>query len=251
MTYTIHLVTGEKGGVGKSTASLLLIAYYVYRQIPFLVVECDRSNGDVGDACQGKHTVIHGRFTDNLDEINAADVVLESVLEHQVSAIVNLPAQSSDGLSAWLRYGSLDAATENQIKFIVWLTTNGEKDSIGLVYQALNSFGAQIQHVLVRNIYFTDKIRYDFSSPDKNDDLAALLSSKSVPLVNMPRFVPTDLDVVRTHNLTLSEAIKTPLLGVVSRSRLRRALHEFFAQLNTLEVFNDGVSKRSGSRKKN
>jgi hypothetical protein len=246
----VHLVTGEKGGVGKSIFSKILIAYYVQHQIPMVVVECDRSNGDVGDACQGKHTVIYGRFTDNLDEMNAADVVLESVLEHQVPAIVNTPAQSFAGKSKWFHRGGLEAAIDNQIKLVDWLITSGEKDSIGLIYQALNSFGTQIQHVLVRNTYFTDKLRYDFSEPAKNDDLAALLSSKSVPVVNMPRFVPTDLDVVRTHNLTLSEAIETPLLGVVSRSRVRRSLHEFFAQLNALEIFNDGLRERSRKGKK-
>lgn len=247
----IHLVTGEKGGVGKSKVALSLIANYELTQKPFIVAECDRSNGDVGAACQGKHTVIQGRFTDNPDQLSAADIVLEAVLGQQADAVVNLPAQSSDGLFAWLQTGSLDAATENQIQFVVWFVTNGEKDSIGLIYKALEAFGSLIPHILVRNTYFTEKLKYDYSDPERNDALAEILTKFSVEVVTLPRYTPTDLDIIRTHDLTLTEAIESPLLGVVSRSRVRRSLQEFFGQLNTLKVFNDGISTRSGTRKKN
>jgi hypothetical protein len=247
----IHLTTGEKGGVGKSIFSLNLLAYLEFIDKLYFVAECDRSNGDVGAAYQGKKTVIQGRFTDNPNQISKADILIEGVLEHQSDAVVNLPAQSFESLATWLKTGSLDAATDNQIRFFVWFITSGEKDSIGLLYKSLEEFGSIIPHVLVRNIYIAENLKYDYSDPERNDALAEILSKSLVPVINLPRYITTDLNIIRTHELTLTEAIESPLLGVVSRSRLRRSLHEFFAQLNTLEVFNNGVSKRSGSRKKN
>jgi hypothetical protein len=252
VTYSIHLVTGEKGGVGKSLTSQSLIAYHFATQQPFIVVECDRSNGDVGEACSGKHNVFHARFTNNPDQLSTADIVLEAVLGQQSHAIVNLPAQSTEGLKAWLETGSLDAAAMSDVRFVIWIVTNGEKDSIGLFYKAVEAFGSVIPHILVRNTYFTEKLKYDFSDPERNDSLAEVLTRLSVPIVTLPRFTPTDLDIIRTHQLTLTEAVESSLLGVVSRSRVYRSLKEFFAQLNTLEVFSDDLTKkRTGTRKRN
>jgi hypothetical protein len=251
MTYTIHLVTGEKGGVGKSLTSQHLIAYYVATQQPFIVVECDRSNGDVGEACSGKHNVFHGRFTDNPDQLSTADVVLEAVLEQEAHAIVNLPAQSTEGLKAWIASGSLDAATLSDVRFVIWIVTNGAHDSITLFFKAVEAFGTVIAHVLVRNTYFTEKLKYDFSNPERNDSLTEVLTRLSIPVVTLPPYPPTDLDSIRTHRLTLTEAVTSSLLGVVSRSRVHRGLKTFFAQLSALEVLNNGVSEKSRKGKRN
>lgn len=44
---TIHLVDGEKGGVGKSFVTRAMIQYGLDRDLPFVAVETDRSNPDV------------------------------------------------------------------------------------------------------------------------------------------------------------------------------------------------------------
>jgi CobQ/CobB/MinD/ParA nucleotide binding domain len=252
VTYSIHLVTGEKGGVGKSKVALHLVAYFAMKGLPFVVAECDTSNGDVGVACKGKHEVIYPKFTDNPDRVNEADLLVEASLERNAHVITNSAAQTFDGLAAWLRSGSIDAAQLSDVQLVVWFTSNGEKDSIALLYRSLESFGSEIQHILVRNPFFTDRLKYDYSAPERNEALAEILQRFSVPIVDLPRYAPTDLDIIRTHDLTFTEAITSPLLGVVSRSRVQRSLKEFFAQLNTLEVFSDGLTKkRTGTRKNN
>ena len=53
---TIHLIDGEKGGVGKSFIARTKIQYCLDRNLPFIAVESDRSNPDVSrvykDICQ-------------------------------------------------------------------------------------------------------------------------------------------------------------------------------------------------------
>ena len=44
---TIHLIDGEKGGVGKSFVTRAMIQYGLDRNLPFVAVETDRSNPDV------------------------------------------------------------------------------------------------------------------------------------------------------------------------------------------------------------
>ncbi len=41
----IHLIGGEKGGVGKSVVARLLAQYCIDRSIPFLGFDADRSHG--------------------------------------------------------------------------------------------------------------------------------------------------------------------------------------------------------------
>ena len=43
----IHLVDGEKGGVGKSFVTRAMIQYGLDCELPFVAVETDRSNPDV------------------------------------------------------------------------------------------------------------------------------------------------------------------------------------------------------------
>ena len=41
----IHLIGGEKGGVGKSLVSRLLAQYFIDHSIPFMGFDSDRSHG--------------------------------------------------------------------------------------------------------------------------------------------------------------------------------------------------------------
>ncbi len=52
----IHLIDGEKGGVGKSFVGRTMIQYCLDRNFPFIALETDRTNPDVAgaykDICQ-------------------------------------------------------------------------------------------------------------------------------------------------------------------------------------------------------
>ena len=44
---TIHLIGGEKGGVGKSVVARLLAQYMIDHEIPFIGFDTDRSHGSL------------------------------------------------------------------------------------------------------------------------------------------------------------------------------------------------------------
>jgi cellulose biosynthesis protein BcsQ len=43
----IHLIGGEKGGVGKSMVARVLAQYYIDREWPFVGFDTDRSHGSL------------------------------------------------------------------------------------------------------------------------------------------------------------------------------------------------------------
>lgn len=233
----IHNSCGEKGGVGKSIFSLILAEYYLQRGKVPLICEADRSNGDVGRAFEGKQKVIYPYFTEDSDEIDKADAILESVLAGNSDAIVNSPAQSHRALVQWLSQGSADLAIEEGIQLCFWFVTSGGYDSVTLFLESLQEFDS-IPHILIRNRHFTDRLTYDYSDPAANETLRTALGAYQVPLVYLPRFAAADLDFLKSHALTFGEVLsRDGGLTIAARSRVKRALTTFFSQLDALEVF--------------
>ena len=233
----IHLVVGEKGGVGKSQVALALIAHYTSQEIPLIVCEADRSNGDVGRASEGKdgHTVLYPYFTEDADHTDKADDILDAVLQQGTTGIVNCPAQSHRAMVQWISQGSADLAIEEGIQLTFWFVTSGEYDSMALFLESLKEF-PNISHILVRNTFFTDRLTYDYSDPERNESVKEALETYKVPVIQFPRFAPSDLDHIKTHSLTFLEAIKQRGLAIAARSRVKRALHSFFSQISTLDI---------------
>jgi len=236
----IHLVVGEKGGVGKSQVALALAAYYTLRGEMIVVCEADRSNGDVGRALEGKdgHTVLYPYFSEDNNHTDKADEMLDAVLEHSTAAIVNCPAQSHRAIVQWIEQGSTNLAMEFGVTLHFWFVTSGGYDSISLFLESLNEFSS-IPHILVRNTFFTEPLTYDYSDPEKNEPVAKALTQYSVPVVRFPRFATSDLDYIKAHNLTFLEAINQPGLKIAARSRVKQALAKFVDSITPLEVFNE------------
>ncbi|ESA36557.1 mobilization protein [Leptolyngbya sp. Heron Island J] len=238
----IHNSCGEKGGVGKSIVSLALAEYFLRLGKAPLICEADRSNGDVGRAFEGKQRVIYPYFTEDSDQIDKADTLLDEVLASNTDAVVNSPAQSHRALVQWLSQGSADLAIEEGIKLCFWFVTSGEYDSVTLFLESLQEFDG-IPHILIRNRHFTDRLTYDYSDPDVNESLGTALQAYKVPVIYLPRFGTADLDFLKAHSLTFGEAISRESgLTIAARSRVKRALTTFFSQLDALEVLTNGTS---------
>jgi cellulose biosynthesis protein BcsQ len=92
----IHLIGGEKGGVGKSVVSRLLAQYHIDRALPFLVFDTDRSHGAM--------LRFYGDYTTpiKLDEFSGADRLMEAAVEAPRNVLVDLAAQTSQPLFRWI-----------------------------------------------------------------------------------------------------------------------------------------------------
>lgn len=151
---TIHLVDGEKGGVGKSFVTRAMIQYGLDRDLPFVAVETDRSNPDVAniydDLC--KYAV----FSEDEKQADKADRIFEYGFEQPV--IVSLPSQVHRAVKAWIDKNELfKLAEEYQVDFVKWFVCNGEYDSVKLFMASLECYEDRITHVLVRNLGLCDE----------------------------------------------------------------------------------------------
>jgi hypothetical protein len=94
---TIHLIGGEKGGVGKSVVSRLLAQYMIDREKPFIGFDTDRSHGALMRFYSdfASPTVV--------DSYQSLDAIIEVATEQpELDVLVDLAAQTHQPLSRWL-----------------------------------------------------------------------------------------------------------------------------------------------------
>lgn len=134
----IHLVDGEKGGVGKSLVARTMIHYCLEQKIPFVPVETDRSNPDVAGVYE--EICEYAVFTEDEKQADKADRIFEWAITKPV--IVNLAAQSHRAVSSWIERNQLiELGSDEGVKFCKWFVSTGGYDSLNLFMQSVKSYG--------------------------------------------------------------------------------------------------------------
>ena len=143
---TVHLVGGEKGGVGKSVVARLLVQTVVDRGIAFAALDADLSHGALVRS--------YADFTQrtDLDRLESADQILERALGADRLVVVDLPAQSHRALRRWIDATDvLTYAREMNVRIVLWHVTDGGFDSVAHLEKLLDDFGDSVNYVVVKN----------------------------------------------------------------------------------------------------
>ncbi|MFB2833565.1 hypothetical protein [Floridanema evergladense] len=141
----IHLIDGEKGGVGKSLFARVLIQYFLDKKYPFLAVDADRSNPDVSRIYES--VCRSALFSEDEKKFFEADKIFEWAFENSV--IVNLPAQVYPLVTNWIEKNNLiELGKQSKISFCKWFICTGGYDSVQLFLKSVQHFEKRIAHVL-------------------------------------------------------------------------------------------------------
>ena len=93
LTSTIHLIGGEKGGVGKSLVARLLAQHFIDRGVAFTGFDTDRSHGALMRFYSGYASPVL------VDRYEALDAIVEAaVATPGQRVLVDLAAQAHDPL---------------------------------------------------------------------------------------------------------------------------------------------------------
>lgn len=153
---TIHLIDGEKGGVGKSMFCRVLAHYFETEKVDFTLIDTD-SRLDVADCYDSTIRDITFKAADEelayaSLQAQSVDRIFKEALEKPV--LVNLPANVHDQLSFWIEDSYLldeSFSQESGVKSMKWFLCSGEHDSWNCFLTSLKRFGGKLPHVLVRN----------------------------------------------------------------------------------------------------
>src|SRR5580704_12902942 len=104
----IHLIGGEKGGVGKSLVARILAQYLIDKKLPFLGFDTDRSHGALMRFYSGYASPVV------VDRAETLDAIVEAaVTQPDRRILVDLAAQTHEPLTKWMdEAGVLELAGE-------------------------------------------------------------------------------------------------------------------------------------------
>jgi hypothetical protein len=212
---SIHLIGGEKGGVGKSMISRLLAQYYIDQQWPFVGFDTDRSHGALLRFYEGYASPVL------IDRYEALDQIVEAAVEVPGRRVlVDLAAQTHEPLVKWMdESGVLELAESADFSLTYWHVLDSGRDSVDLLTRLLDRFGNRLNYVLVRNQIRGD----DFSQLEKSgqQDRAVGLGAKVITIKHLHDSVVQKIDAHNASFWAARHASDGPSLGLMDRQRLK------------------------------
>ena len=231
-TSKIHLIGGEKGGVGKSMVARLIAQFLIDHQLPFVCFDTDRSHGALLRFYADYASPVL------IDRYEALDHIIEAAVEQPgARVVVDLAAQTHEPLVQWMEEsGVLDMAETADFSLHYWHVMDAGRDSVDLLARLLDRFGARVHHVLVLN-----QLRgSDFTQLEKSGQLerAQALGARVITIKRLHESVVQKID---TYNVSFWAARNPSAgadasLGLMERQRLKMWMNHAYAELEKAGV---------------
>jgi hypothetical protein len=197
--YPIYMVSGCKGGVGKSIVSMALLDYLIKLDRKCLLVEADTANDDVfktyGDSMVTAHI--------NLD-IEEGWVELVNFLDanKELIAVVNFGARSNSGVR---NYGDtlMGLLGDLHRELVTFWVINTDRDGLELLKDYLTIAQDTLVHV-VKNTYFGNDERFDLYN---NSKLRQQVESSGGKSLVFPKLLPMVSRELYNNRQTIEAAI--------------------------------------------
>ena len=227
----VHLIGGEKGGVGKSLVARLLAQHFIDQELPWVGFDTDRSHGS-----------LMRFYTDYaspvlVDRYEALDKIIESAVEQPGRRVlVDLAAQTHDPLVKWMdESGVLDMADLSGLVLQYWHVMDAGRDSVDLLERLLDRFGQRLHYVLVLNELRGD----DFGMLERSGQLDRALGL-GARTVRIRRLLDAGVQKIDARNASFWSArnltgLDGPGLGLMERQRLKMWLAHASSELARAE----------------
>ncbi len=228
----IHLIGGEKGGVGKSLVSRVLAQYMIDKELAFLGFDTDRSHGALTRFYAGYASPVV------VDRYESLDAIIEAAVDQpDRRVLVDLAAQTHDPLVKWMdESGVLELAGENGLAIHYWHVMDAGKDSVDLLKRLLDRFGDRLRYVLVLNQIRGD----DFGILKQSGELerATAVGAKLVSLKHLHDSVINKIDASSSSFWAAKNASDKEAtgLGMMDRQRVKMWLRDAYQEIDAAGV---------------
>ncbi len=224
----LHLIGGEKGGIGKSVLARILTQYHIDRSIPFLAFD--------GDLSHGALLRYYEEYSEGVDlrDFESADRIVEMAAETQKQVIVDLPAQAAQTLERWITdTGLVEFAEEIGIQLTLWHLLDDSTDCVQLLQRTVDAYGEGPAYILVRNLGRGSDFSYfnDSEAKEKAEALGAIT-------LDLPALHPAAMRKIDRVGASLWAAANNndekvgPTLGLLERQRVRVWLNKCYKALD-------------------
>ena len=228
----IHLIGGEKGGVGKSVVARVVAQYMIDKEILFTGFDTDRSHGSLMRFYSGFASPVV------VDDYESLDGIVEAAAENpDRRVLVDLAAQTQDPLVKWMdESGVLEATEELGAAFTYWHVMDSGKDSVDLLKKLFDRFGNRLNYVLVLNQVRGENFTIFYESGER--ERATEFKAKVITLKRLHEPVITKIDAGSTSFWAAKNRSTTEVkgLGLLERQRVKLWLRAAYEQIDTVEI---------------
>ncbi|AFZ28523.1 CobQ/CobB/MinD/ParA nucleotide binding domain-containing protein (plasmid) [Cylindrospermum stagnale PCC 7417] len=222
-TGRIVIVTGDKGGVGKSTFARGLLHLYINRQLKYLAYDSDHRNAQL---YRHYDSVAPGvKLLDIFTRGGADDLLIDLEKELPPLVLVDLPAQSGLFFENFEKdLGVFDAVKGLGYRVTMVSVLSRVKDSVNILRILHKYCGDRVDYVVVKNLFHGEADK--FERYDSSDTRTTLLADGAVE-IKMPDLFFKPYDYIDEKNLTFSEVLEDKEANIVIKSRVSAWLKEF------------------------
>ena len=229
---TIHLIGGEKGGIGKSVVARLLAQYMIDNNIPFIGFDTDRSHGSLLRfySDYASPTVI--------DNYQSLDAIIEAASEQPEQRIlVDLAAQTHQPLGVWIEdSGVLELAEELGISICYWNVMDSGKDCVDLLDKLLDQYGTRLNYILVQNQLRDEHFKILEQSGVKERALAFDARIMTLKRLHAPVMTKIDSNSYSFWAAKNKDTESIDALGLLERQRVKIWLNHAYKEIESLGV---------------
>jgi hypothetical protein len=229
---TIHLIGGEKGGVGKSVVARLLAQYMIDHEIPFTGFDTDRSHGSLLRfySDYASPTVI--------DNYESLDAIIETALaQPEQRILVDLAAQTHYPLAQWIEEsGVLELAEELGISICYWNVMDSGKDSVDLLNKLLDQFRTRLNYILVQNQLRDERFNILELSGVKERALAFDAKVITIKRLHAPVMTKIDSNSYSFWAAKNKDSESLSALGLLERQRVKMWLNHAYKEIESLDI---------------
>jgi len=230
-TARLHLIGGEKGGVGKSLVARLLAQYFIDKGFPFRGFDTDKSHGALLRFYADYASPVI------VDRYESLDKVAEAAAESHERVLVDLAAQTHSFLVQWIEdSGLLDCAGEIGVTLTYWHVMDAGRDSVDLLRKLLDQFGNRLKLVLVLNEVRGDQFEILNASGERAR--AEALGASVLTIRKLQDTTLQKIDQASASFWSATHAADGTVtgLGLLERQRVKLWLHRIYQQLDALPV---------------
>jgi hypothetical protein len=231
METRIHLIGGEKGGVGKSLVARIVAQYMIDRGLPFVGFDTDRSHGALLRFYREHAAPVL------VDRVESLDAIVESAVDVPGRRVlVDLAAQTHDPLVKWMDdAGVVNLVDELGIALHYWHVMDAGKDSVDLLKKLLDRFGTGLNYVLVRN-----QVRgNDFGLLEQSGEQARA-QALGARVVTIKKLHENVINKIDSGSSSFGEAKASDkdstVLGLMDRQRVKMWLRDAYRELDEVGI---------------
>jgi hypothetical protein len=260
----LHFVTGEKGGVGKSLWSMVLLEYCRAKKISYRFYDADRTSPDVGliyepqkyrkiisevavsspeeykpsNQAFGLESYLEQIFfSEDEEDVFLADRLFAIACENLV--IVNLPAQVEVMVTRWLtKRGVLSLAKEEKMEIYFWFVTDGSPESLDLLERSLLTYKNDLGHLVVCNSGLAKNVKENLAS----HRVKGAVDQYALAVVEMPLLClsQAEMNLVKTEPIALGDAAErsqATKLTLIAKQRVKQFLGQTVEAISSTGIF--------------